>query len=109
MRDDRLTPFAPNPLGIAQSPTQLPVLGRSHLFHQWQQFRPRLRQWQQAIAQTIRQHMLNPAEPRVSVRRDRHGNPLFHIYDPRTGRSATFSSEAEVRWWLEQLYRDHRV
>jgi membrane carboxypeptidase/penicillin-binding protein PbpC len=43
-------------------------------------------------------------EPRVTPRHDRQGNLYYQVYDPMTGRSASFGSEAEIRWWLEQRY-----
>lgn len=43
-------------------------------------------------------------EPRVWQKRDRYGNLYWVIYDPTTGYSSSFSSEKEVRVWLEQRY-----
>jgi hypothetical protein len=40
-------------------------------------------------------------EPRVTVCCDRAGNAYYQVYDPITGHSASFGSEAEIRWWLE--------
>jgi hypothetical protein len=45
-------------------------------------------------------------EPRITQRHDRQGNLYYQIYDPMTGRSASFGSESEIRWWLEQRYVD---
>ena len=36
--------------------------------------------------------------------RDRHGNLLWNVHDPRSGRSAQLDSEQEVRIWLEERY-----
>ncbi|MBF2084702.1 hypothetical protein [Thermoleptolyngbya sp. C42_A2020_037] len=44
-------------------------------------------------------------EPRVWQTGDRAGNIVWHVYDPTSNRSATFASEAEVRIWLEERYR----
>ncbi|MFQ3617823.1 MAG: hypothetical protein SNJ57_08890 [Cyanobacteriota bacterium] len=44
-------------------------------------------------------------EPRVWQRSDRAGHITWHAYDPASNLSATFSSEDEVRGWLEERYR----
>jgi hypothetical protein len=47
-------------------------------------------------------------EPKIWRKRDRAGNWYFRVFDPVTNLSSTFSSEQEVRVWLEQRYYDHR-
>jgi len=32
------------------------------------------------------------------------GQPLWHVYDPQSRQHLSFSSETEVRHWLEQRY-----
>jgi predicted DNA-binding transcriptional regulator AlpA len=44
------------------------------------------------------------SEPKVSEKRNRNGHPYYQVYDPVSNASATFSSEAEIRAWLEQRY-----
>ena len=43
-------------------------------------------------------------EPKIWHKRDRYGNFYWLVYDPTTGHSSSFSSEKEVRVWLEQRY-----
>ena len=43
-------------------------------------------------------------EPKIWQKRDRYGNSYWVVYDPTTGHSSCFSSEQEVRVWLEQRY-----
>ena len=43
-------------------------------------------------------------EPKIWQKRDRYGNLYWVVYDPTTGHSSCFSSEQEVRVWLEQRY-----
>ncbi len=58
----------------------------------------------------IWQHWMNTItnryEPQVSHRRDRKGNNYFKTYDPETRKSNTFSSEQEIRIWLDQRHSD---
>jgi hypothetical protein len=46
----------------------------------------------------------NRYEPQVLQRRDRKGNNYFKTYDPETRKSNTFSSEQEIRIWLDQRH-----
>ena len=43
-------------------------------------------------------------EPKIKQKRDRHGNFYWHIYDFTTNQSYDFSSEQDVRSWIEQRY-----
>lgn len=45
-----------------------------------------------------------PAEPKIRRKHDRHGNLYFRVYDPSTATTNTFTSEQEVRAWLDQRY-----
>jgi hypothetical protein len=45
-----------------------------------------------------------PAEPKIRRKHDRHGNTYFRVYDPSTATTHTFTSEQEVRAWLDQRY-----
>jgi hypothetical protein len=98
MKYDQLTRISPLPPIAAL----FSALERSRLLERCQSFILRLYQWSRAITQNMLQHLLNRAEPQVSARRDRYGNPFYRVYDPQTGRSTIFGSAAEVRWWLEQ-------
>lgn len=45
-------------------------------------------------------------EPYVWQTYDRQGHAIaWHVYDPSNGARQCFSSELEVRLWLEQRYR----
>ncbi len=43
-------------------------------------------------------------EPRIWQKRDRFGNVWWYVYDPISHRSIQFSSEQEVRRWLEKRF-----
>lgn len=43
-------------------------------------------------------------ELQVWKKRDRLGYTYWHAYDPATGYSSCFGSEAEMRVWIEQHY-----
>ena len=40
----------------------------------------------------------------VTVKRDRHGQTAFVVYDPVSQQRHTFSSEQELRVWADQRY-----
>lgn len=42
--------------------------------------------------------------PRVRLKRDLRGNPLFIAYDPVSRQRHTFSSEQALRVWADQRY-----
>jgi hypothetical protein len=44
------------------------------------------------------------SEPQISEHSDRQGNIFWRVYDPISQTSARFSSEMEVRIWLDQRY-----
>lgn len=43
-------------------------------------------------------------EPKISSRKNNYGNVYFRVYDPQTKRNSNFSSEQEVRMWLDNRY-----
>lgn len=61
------------------------------------------------IARFLEQYFLAPMshldEPKIWEKRDRSGNVFYKVYDPITGISNQFSSDLEVRIWLEERYR----
>jgi hypothetical protein len=71
---------------------------RSHLLRQYLKLSAGINR----LLQSISRFRLHSTEPQVSRQFDRHGNLYYRVYDPFTGISAIFGSEAEVRWWLEQ-------
>lgn len=46
-------------------------------------------------------------ESRIWQGRDRFGKLYWHIYDPSGDRSITFTSEQEIRKWLDQRFYKH--
>jgi hypothetical protein len=55
--------------------------------------------WQSVIAALMKE-----PELKVWQKRDRHGNSLWHAYDPWTGDSVCFGSETEMLSWIESHY-----
>ncbi|HBR00157.1 MULTISPECIES: hypothetical protein [Roseofilum] len=43
-------------------------------------------------------------EPRITEKKDRDGNWIYHVYDPLSHQHLMFDSEQEVRVWLEERY-----
>jgi len=43
-------------------------------------------------------------EPIIRERRDRYGNPRWHVYNPVTGYTSVFHSLQEVHIWLEEVW-----
>lgn len=68
-----------------------------------QEFSPKRLDLKKIFAEVVR-FLSDSSEPRIQFKRDRLGNHFWRVYDPSTNQSATFSSEAEVRIWLEQRY-----
>jgi hypothetical protein len=62
----------------------------------------------QAILAAVRgiwaQLSADPNQPRVRSYRSHAGEMVWDAYDPRSGRSFTCTSEAEMRAWLESRY-----
>lgn len=56
------------------------------------------------ITQTLFKSLAGGNEIEIWQSRDRHGNLLWNVHDPRSGRSAQLDSEQEVRIWLEERY-----
>ena len=55
--------------------------------------------WKSILQSTVRSR-----EPKVWEKRDRNGNTYWVAYDPANRCTATFSSEREVRIWLDERY-----
>jgi hypothetical protein len=43
-------------------------------------------------------------EPRIRLKYSPAGRESWHVYDPMTGKANVFTSEADVRVWLEERY-----
>lgn len=54
--------------------------------------------------QTVITNLTKEPELKVWQKRDRHGNTLWHAYDPWTGDSVCLGSEIEMLSWIESRY-----
>lgn len=57
-----------------------------------------------SLYQILFARLLNGSDPRILKRCDRQGNYYFEVYDPHNQERLNFSSEHEVRIWLDQRY-----
>lgn len=48
--------------------------------------------------------LIRSSEPKIYQKHDHNGNLYFQVYDPIAHQTSTFSSEQEVRVWLDQRY-----
>jgi hypothetical protein len=48
--------------------------------------------------------LVDPTEPSITRKCDRFGHDTFQVYDPKTQKHGEFSSEQEIRVWLEQRH-----
>jgi hypothetical protein len=53
---------------------------------------------------TLGHSLIQPSEPSITHKRNRFGQDSFRVYDPMTRKYGEFSSEQEIRVWLEQRY-----
>lgn len=44
------------------------------------------------------------SEPKIWQTQTKDGEYLWHIYDPKTGKTEDFICEQEVRTWIDQQY-----
>jgi len=58
----------------------------------------------EAIWAYLAKFAIGSSDPVVQQRRDRQGHAYYAVYDPTTGQRSIFTTEAEVRAWLEQRY-----
>lgn len=49
---------------------------------------------------------INPHEVQVHRKTDRYGNQYWHAYHPGSRKSFSSGSEADIRIWIEKLYRN---
>ncbi|NJO41746.1 MAG: hypothetical protein HC865_14215 [Cyanobacteria bacterium RU_5_0] len=57
--------------------------------------------WMNKVWNIIADLLVPNTEPQIMQKRDRNGQDWWYVYDPQTGESAWFTSETEVRAWLE--------
>lgn len=63
----------------------------------------KLPNWEQLWNSALEFFTRSP-EPKIYEKRDGAGNLYFQVYDPIAHQSSTFSTEQEVRIWLDQRY-----
>ena len=56
------------------------------------------------VEQVLSALMFHESEPVISECRDRSGESYYRVYNPLDGRIHYFTSENEVRIWLERRY-----
>ena len=49
-------------------------------------------------------YFTHPPEPKIRKKSNRQGKIWWEVYDPYTNAKGTFSSELEVRMWLDERY-----
>lgn len=57
-----------------------------------------------AILERSIQVLTRSHELQVCRKKDRNGNTYWQAFDPKTRKSTSLSSEAEMRIWIEQRY-----
>jgi hypothetical protein len=70
---------------------------------------PRLRascNYLQQLIELFDRFMQHRSEPQISQHCDRQGNLYYQVYDVLTAKPIIFGSEIEIKWWLEQRYRN---
>ncbi|MEL7035173.1 MAG: hypothetical protein AAFO04_06080 [Cyanobacteria bacterium J06592_8] len=50
------------------------------------------------------QFLTTGSEPKIWQTQTQDGEYLWHIYNPKTGKTEDFISEQEVRTWIDQQY-----
>ncbi|MCW6037657.1 hypothetical protein K4A83_15450 [Spirulina subsalsa FACHB-351] len=43
-------------------------------------------------------------EPKITIKKNDQGEVFYHVYDPLTRNKDLFTSEQDVRVWLEKRY-----
>lgn len=56
------------------------------------------------VGQSLLGYFCGSKDPQIVTKRDRDGNTFFVAYDPIDQAHYTFTSEQEVRVWLDQRY-----
>ncbi|WP_265265517.1 hypothetical protein [Spirulina subsalsa] len=50
------------------------------------------------------QFMTQGNEPKITIKKNDQGEVFYHVYDPLTRNKDLFTSEQDVRVWLEKRY-----
>jgi hypothetical protein len=56
------------------------------------------------IFQALIAKLSSSNDPQIRLRYSPSGHEYWSVYDPTTGKAATFTTEADVRVWVEQRY-----
>lgn len=65
---------------------------------------PTLPAWLSQVWNWLNKALFEEPELQIREMSDRVGNTWWHIYDPRTGKTAWLDSENEVLIWIEKNY-----
>jgi hypothetical protein len=60
--------------------------------------------WLEQILERLSYKLLERKDPKVRQVRDRSGKIYWEVYDPVSRRSLFFSSEQDIRIWLERWH-----
>ncbi len=56
------------------------------------------------LLERVAQWLVGPVEPQIYQRHDRRGKAYYRLYDPKTDQRRLFSSEEDMRIWLDQRF-----
>ena len=56
-----------------------------------------------SFLQRLAGFLTGSSDPTISLSQ-RHGQTEWNVYDPQSGRKQRFSSEEDIRYWMEQRY-----
>jgi hypothetical protein len=60
--------------------------------------------WLSRVARTLFEKFGSSTDPQIRLKYGPAGREYWRVYDPTTGKTATFTEESDVRVWLEQRY-----
>ncbi|MBD1875129.1 hypothetical protein H6F75_16725 [Nodosilinea sp. FACHB-131] len=87
-------------LELIQEPLDRPIQSDYSIARVWAGAKRRL----SLAGDALLTYLCGSADLSVTVKRDRRGNTLFVAYDPVNQQRRTFSSEQELRVWVDQRY-----
>lgn len=61
--------------------------------------------WFNRVLNHLMHVLLRSDEPKIEYHTDRSGGSWWRVYDPITRQSTHYSSENEIRIWLDKRYR----
>lgn len=60
--------------------------------------------WLSQVGNYFAHQLIQGQEPHIRQQRDRFGETVYHVYDPVTKQSAKYSTEEEVKIWLDERF-----